>query len=348
MKAIARSGSICLTVWLLCVTVAHAAQPPRYDVKLLHRGGFTDVAAGGKVSGTFFNEYGTPHTGIWSPTSGFREVPSIRALSDSGVYVTGGLTAPSSVWGADGRLLHQMPSIGVVVGDVNSAGAVVGTTSKDVTNIWTATGATTLQAPPNAFALARAINESGQAGGMLDVKGGSFDGRAAVWSPDGSYTLLEQAYDSSEVLALNNVGEAVGIDYIASSPTAAYWKQGKLTNLGNGWAFDLNDGGTVVGAETFESRPSEAKIWIDLQPYYLNDLLTTSLGEGWRLTNATGVSSDGWIIGEAGRFRQNGAGDWVQDRSASFLLAPVPEPTTWALMLGGLAAFAVRARRSRQ
>lgn len=336
---------MCLTVWLLCVTAAHAAPPPRYDLKLLHRGGLTDVAAGGKVSGTFFNDDGMPQVGIWSATSGFREVASIRALSDSGVYVTGGLTAPSSVWGADGRLLHQLPP-NVVVGDVNSAGAVVGITSRDVTNIWTATGATTLKAPPYGLALARAINESGQAGGMVELRGGGgFDGRAAIWSPDGSYTLLEQAYDSSEVLALNNVGEAVGIDYISSSPTAAYWKQGELTTLGNGWAFDLNDDGTVVGAETFDSRPSEAKIWIDLQPYYLNDLLTTSLGEGWRLTNATGVSSDGWIIGEAGRFRQNDAGDWVQDRSASFLLAPIPEPTTWALMLGGLAALAVRGKR---
>lgn len=191
MKAIGRTGCVCLVVWLLFVTAAHAAQPPRYDVKLFNTGGLTDVAAGGKVSGSFVNATGTPQLGIWTPTSGFREVASIRALSDSGVYVTGGFSAPSSVWGADGRLLHQLPS-NVVVGAVNSAGSVVGTTYSEISNIWTAAGATSLQAPPNSVALARAINETGQAGGMVDLNGGGgFDGRAAIWNPDGSYTLLE-------------------------------------------------------------------------------------------------------------------------------------------------------------
>ena len=69
----------------------------------------------------------------------------------------------------------------------------------------------------------------------------------------------------------------------------------------------------------------------------LNTVLEPTSGAGWTLNVALDINNFGQIVG-TGSF---GGVDHA------FLLTPVPEPSTWALMLGGLALLAGLARRRR-
>jgi hypothetical protein len=61
----------------------------------------------------------------------------------------------------------------------------------------------------------------------------------------------------------------------------------------------------------------------------LNSFLPASVrDEGWVLINSEAINNSGWIIGQAY--------NTSLDLEHAFVLSPVPEPGTYALLLAGL------------
>ncbi|WP_143104370.1 PEP-CTERM sorting domain-containing protein [Nitrosospira multiformis] len=82
----------------------------------------------------------------------------------------------------------------------------------------------------------------------------------------------------------------------------------------------------------FEDTPGHATLWSlasDRAPVDLNIFLPVDMAEaGWTLTRATEINDSGLIIGDAYNSRL--------DLQHAFVLSPVPEPETYALLLVGL------------
>ena len=72
----------------------------------------------------------------------------------------------------------------------------------------------------------------------------------------------------------------------------------------------------------------------------LNTFLDASVGEsGWYMATADAINDSGWITGRAAN-RLTG-----EQRGYLFAVSAVPEPTTYALFIAGLAALRIRALR---
>jgi hypothetical protein len=73
----------------------------------------------------------------------------------------------------------------------------------------------------------------------------------------------------------------------------------------------------------------------------LNIYLDKSLVDaGWVLTGADDINDQGWIVGSA----YNN----LTQQSHGFLMAPIPEPETYAMLLAGLGLMAAVVSRSRR
>ena len=130
---------------------------------------------------------------------------------------------------------------------------------------------------------------------------------------------LHAGHDAAAV-ALNNHGHAVG-GAVASdgSNRAVLWSGAVAIDLGtllgkrSSNASDINDAGQIVG--TAFGDGASAVLWQDGQIQDLNDFVASD--SAWHLNAATWINNEGQIVG-AGVF---------EDRAATFLLTPVPEPT---------------------
>ncbi|NML15868.1 PEPxxWA-CTERM sorting domain-containing protein [Azohydromonas sp. G-1-1-14] len=67
----------------------------------------------------------------------------------------------------------------------------------------------------------------------------------------------------------------------------------------------------------------------------LNDLVLVSPDEQWHLSRATDINERGQIVGSG----------WHGGSFSAYLLTPVPEPRSWALLLAGLGLVGAVARR---
>jgi hypothetical protein len=83
----------------------------------------------------------------------------------------------------------------------------------------------------------------------------------------------------------------------------------------------INNKGIMVGSGSSFTNDSIAYSYADNQWIDLNSLIDPS--SGWVLQSATAINDSNWIVG---RGLHNG-------NACSFLLQPVPEPSTLALML---------------
>jgi probable HAF family extracellular repeat protein len=166
--------------------------------------------------------------------------------------------------------------------------------------------------------------------------------RAVTWTVDG-VALLEPlpAGWGTEALAINNVGEIAG----HSAYRAVIWSSdfeiqdlGELPGQFRAYANDINDAGQVVGTSWIgrffgDERPF---LWTsDGGMLNLNDLLDES-GDDWFLREAAAINNRGQIVGFGNR---DGYG------MHAFLLTPIPEPATTALLTLGIVLTTVASRR---
>lgn len=139
--------------------------------------------------------------------------------------------------------------------------------------------------------------------------------------------------------AINNHGTIAGETFLTGSEQAFLYANGSFRFLesfgGPSQVWGLNNDNEVVG-NTRIGEQVRAFLWREQNGMQdLNDLLPPD--SGWTLSGAFGINDAGQIVGD-GSF--NG-------RSTAFLLNPVPEPSTWALLLLGTGAlFFLRRRKA--
>lgn len=200
---------------------------------------------------------------------------------------------------------------------------------------------------------ASGINDKGVTVGFAGQLGAE---QAMRWAADGAATPLPTLGGTDgAAYAINEsdqiVGWAATADMSGRLRHAALWDGGVALDLGTlpggfvSTAWDINEHGQVVGDSDAQLGPwnwrKHAVLWEDGQVIDLNSFIDQALAkDGWFLRTALGINDKGWIVGVA----QNG---FYQERA--FLLVPIPEPQTFAMLAAGagILAAVVRKRRAR-
>ena len=134
--------------------------------------------------------------------------------------------------------------------------------------------------------------------------------------------------------AINDAGVVVGRD-LQTHPTI--YMDGLTINLGGiGGALDINNHNLVVGIVDVDNF-TRGFVWSQEEGMQdLNNLIDPN--SGWFIAAAGAVNDNGQIVGW-GFSPERGT------VPTPFLLNPVPEPSTWALLFLGAGAFALLRRR---
>lgn len=148
-----------------------------------------------------------------------------------------------------------------------------------------------------------AVNKSGLIVGQADTTTSDF--QAAEWQ-NGTIKALGMLPSSltSEALAVNSTGQAVGADVLTSDSDAhaVLFANGTVTDLnapgtgtpgGDASANAINDNGVIVG----QGGNGHAFVYQNGQAADLNSLIAP--GSGFTLLNADGINDNGVIVGTA-------------------------------------------------
>ena len=133
---------------------------------------------------------------------------------------------------------------------------------------------------------------------------------------------------------INNSGQIAG----GNDSGAFLYSGGSMHDLGtllgasDSVAAAINDSGQIVGGAGGDAFIHSNGVMLDL-----NSLIAPGLG--WTLVDATGINDLGQICG----YGTNAAG-----QEDAFLLTPIPEPSTLALLGAAAIAFAGYAWRQRR
>jgi probable HAF family extracellular repeat protein len=234
---------------------------------------------------------------------------------------------------------------------INEAGQIVGQ-AQNSDGAWRAVAwrngqATELSAPAGSPSWqANAVNGSGQIVGA-GVRTSDHTVQPVMWN-QGVATNMDAPWTHSYQITaygINDAGLAVGstkvpndVDYYR----AILWNQdgtGTLLDMPQGFeaseAKGINNAGQIVGfmmAPGSMSPDFRAATWINGQVVDLNSLLPASaVAEGWVLQGANAINDAGAIVGQAYNTKTG-----VTD---GFVLTPVPESSTFAMLLLGLGAL---------
>jgi len=230
--------------------------------------------------------------------------------------------------------LSEVDSIALAL---NEAGQVVGTENSRAA-LWQ-DGSTTalpfLTAPTfGDRSTAFAINESGQIAGWT-ISG--VRANAVIWDEGAIIDLAMPDWDESQALDINDRGHVTG--YWRRSPDqwrSFIWRNNEMTDLGNPWetgriyAIGLNEAGQVVGDHQGANGVRRPFLWQDGVMFDLSDLADTSPDQ---------VLNRALAINDVGQILAYGS---LAGNPQSFLLTPIPEPTTLTILLPLLI---VRSRR---
>jgi len=189
--------------------------------------------------------------------------------------------------------------------------------------------------PGDTGSIAEGINDAGQ---VVGLSFGSETASAVEWNNGAIINLSGLTGDSdNRAQGINDAGQVVG-QYGGS---AAVWSNGSVTSFpsppptgGPGEAFDINDAGVVVGTGDIYG--------VLLATEWINGALYVFGGSGEVIDReALGINEAGQVVGWADYSDHTNAILWNQnDLIVPTLTLSVPEPSTWALMLLGLAGLA--------
>lgn len=165
-----------------------------------------------------------------------------------------------------------------------------------------------LQPGPGEYGRATDLNNRGQIVGFSVVRADPEQSaaHAFMWQRGALTDIDPTSLDNTET-AVNNRGQVVGTRYTAGGPRAFLWQGGTLTELGTGYARDINDRGQVVGLGT--PGGSGATMWFHGRKY---DLGAPTGYEDW---SPVTINERGWIAGNAG----SEVGRAILWRSGSFV-----------------------------
>jgi probable HAF family extracellular repeat protein len=333
---------------LLATNLAHAEL--RYTITDLGTLGGTESRAAsinnrGQVVGISHTpDNSAIHAFIWSNgiMTDLGTLPGEAHSFAYGINEGGQVVGDSWTSGAGRAFLYSnglMTDIGTLGGDtataraINDSGQIVGESSPAGNNGWHAfsffagqmTDLGTLGGPNSS---AWAINNSGQITGGTDMPNGST--HVFLYDQGTMKEVLGSTSAFSYGYSINASGDIVGED-----GGAMLYSHGQMKPLGPGIAFSINASGDAIGWAY--DRPTDyflAQIWTDNQWQDLNQFIDPSLG--WRLTESSDINDLGQIVGRG--INPDGV-------LHAYLLTPIPEPGSIAVMGSGL-LFLIRRRRS--
>ena len=312
--------------------------------------------------------FSSKHTGgVWSNSAyAILDNPGGRSYQGEGIndagQVAGYVTNSSgyrnaSVW-SNGVITSSLASLGGNNSDasaINNAGQVVGgadtTTGTMHATLWSSNGTVTdLGASSASYSSAVSINNSGQVVGTLN-------NHATLWSNGGTSRtdLGTLGGTSSGAYGINDAGLIVGNSKNSSGYNhATLWSNsgttmvdlGTLTNYGTSFAQAISTSGLIAGkSDVTGVSGTHAALWTVLNGVVkgtdLNTFLdASSVNAGWVLQTAFGINDAGSIVGQAYNTKT-----FATD---AYVLAAVPEPESYAMLLAGLGLIGAIARRRKQ
>jgi len=259
----------------------------------------------------------------------------------------------ATLWnGTSANELDTLGGINTSANAINNSGQVAGYIDAGnviTASVWNGTKATKLGSLGGNYSEGLGINDYGQIVGLSNATVfGNL--HATIWNGTTATELDSLGGDLSVAFDINNSGQAVGYSRLDYVNTAMLWNGTTPIRLGvsGGYssAFDINNSGQVVGFSipNFDgTSPTRATLWNGTTEIDLNSFLDAStVSEGWLLTEARQINDNGWIVGQA--VNSYGLG------YRAFLLAPVPEPETYAMFIAGLSmvGFINRRRKNEQ
>lgn len=218
--------------------------------------------------------------------------------------------------------------------------------------LWNGTTPTALNPLGSGYATATAINNGGQAVGASTTDSTNSISHAVIWNATTTAIdlgTLGGNYVNSYASGINASGAVVGFSKIADAggEAATIWNGAAPTALAAvaGYAYSfanaINDAGQVVGSSYGNpaSGPAQvATLWDGVTVINLNTVLSAStISSGWIVNVATGINHEGQIVGSTYNTLTGEVG--------AFILAPVPEPKTYGMMLAGLGLIGFLTRR---
>ncbi|WP_170304269.1 FxDxF family PEP-CTERM protein [Duganella radicis] len=249
----------------------------------------------------------------------------------SQVYFASGGTITALGLGGGYSALGNMNDSGVVVGSAQTA-------SGEVHAFYSSNGGAaqdlgTLSGGTSSYAYG--VNAAGDAVGQATAANGV--GHAVIYKNNSIIDIGGAYSDSgwSSAHDINSSGQVAGTmqyDRSFNGSVSFVWDNGNYQVLSMYGAVGIDDSGTVVGYNEFGTT---GMIWRDGSYYYLQDVLATP--NSWSILSVEDVNGAGQISA----WGCNAAGS----QCGAILLTPVPEPETYAMLLGGLALCGLLARR---
>ncbi|HTY87249.1 MAG TPA: PEP-CTERM sorting domain-containing protein [Candidatus Acidoferrum sp.] len=178
------------------------------------------------------------------------------------------------------------------------------------------------------------MNNNGQVVGASEYNG-SINRHAFLYSGGTMTDLGTFGGAVSFANAINDSGQVVGVATASDGTGYAFlYRDGTMSNLGSFTPHAINNSGQIVG-EAYNNGTDtyHAFIYENGQMLDLNNLIPA--GSGLTLTDAEGINDQGQIVANGNYGGQNQA----------FLLSPIPEPATGALLAAFLAGWALCRRR---
>lgn len=275
-----------------------------------------------------------PAGGVASAINDLGEIAGYTTLPNGTFVATkwvGGQALPLSAIGGQGSVANAINNAGDVAGY-----SYTGNGTDYHATVWSNGKLQDVDSDQLNLSEIHAMNGPGLAVGSLSTRAGQVQ---AVYWQNGQEIVLPSLGGNSYVMAINDSGQMAGF----ASSYAVVWKDGVLSTLGTLAGYQtylvggINIQGQVVG-EAFVGNNTHALSWTNGQAIDLNDLLPSQVAkEGWVLNTATGINRAGQIIGLATNA--------LTGVSQGYVLSPVPEPSTWALMALGCAGVGLTSRR---
>lgn len=185
------------------------------------------------------------------------------------------------------------------------------------------------------------INNAGQITGIAETS--NRNSHAFLYSNGTMTDLGTLGGTGSQGFGINDAGQVAGTASTADNTQHAFlYSNGTMTDLGTlsgstySYGHGINAAGQVVGMDSLHYSGGayfRAFLYSNGTMTDLNTLIDPATG--WALTTAFDINDAGQIVGY---------GDIAGERHA-FLLTPVPEPETYAMLLAGLVVVGVAVRR---
>jgi probable HAF family extracellular repeat protein len=315
-----------------------------------------DINAAGQVTGESYRTGDIPHHAFrWTPTIRNGDVGTMVDLGTlGGSFSVGyGINAIGHVSGQSDMTGDTAFSAFLYDGTMHDLGTLGGTSSSaaDINNADHVVGYSNLtgDATYHAFlydgtmhdlgtlggspSSAAAINSSGQIVGLSYTTGNAAQ---HAFRYDGTmHDLGTLGGTTSSAAGINDSGQITGDATLVNGTSRAFLYDGTMHNLGtlggaSSSGLDINSSGHVVGTSLTAGGATHGFVYTSSDG--MLDL--TSLVSGWVIESAKGINDAGQITGLGVR---NG-------ESHAVLLTPVPEPSTFALLVLGAAVASLRRR----